>query len=71
MIISLPITSIPLDRPKGVFKPCMWCGGTLIGWGSDMRHTRRINPLQRGLTVNKAVFLLCLAYLLFCIVVLR
>lgn len=23
----LPLISVPLTRPKGVFKPCMWCGG--------------------------------------------
>lgn len=23
----LPINHVPLDRPKGAFKPCRWCGG--------------------------------------------
>lgn len=23
----LPINHVPLDKPKGAFKPCRWCGG--------------------------------------------
>lgn len=29
MTAPLPIINIPLDRPKGVFKPCRWCGGAI------------------------------------------
>lgn len=27
--MNLPIPSIPLNRQKGVFKPCRWCGGEI------------------------------------------
>lgn len=27
MTLALPITNVPLDKPRGAFKPCMWCGG--------------------------------------------
>lgn len=27
MIAALPIHHVTLDRRKGAFKPCMWCGG--------------------------------------------
>lgn len=26
MIPALPINHVPLQRPKGAFKPCQWCG---------------------------------------------
>lgn len=25
MIRALPINHVPLNRPKGAFKPCLWC----------------------------------------------
>ena len=25
--MNLPINHVPLIKPKGAFKPCMWCGG--------------------------------------------
>lgn len=25
--MNLPINHVPLDKTKGAFKPCRWCGG--------------------------------------------
>lgn len=27
MISALPINHVPLNRTKGAYKPCRWCGG--------------------------------------------
>lgn len=28
-VADLPIVNVPLHAPKGVFKPCRWCGGAI------------------------------------------
>lgn len=44
---ALPIQHVPLTRPKGAFKPCQWCGGSLASFEEapviePARHAARV-----------------------------
>lgn len=44
----LPIHHVPLNKPKGAFKPCMWCRGEL----ATFEETPIIEPARHAAKVK-------------------